>query len=195
MDEHTAPHDWKEYRRLRAWDLAEQGWKQCQIARALDVTEGAVSQWLKRGRSGGKEALRRHPAPVPRPKLTAAQREELPALLAQGAEAFGFRGDLWTTKRVAAVIERTFGVRYHHAHVSRLLRALKWSPQQPIERASQRKEEAIQTWYEERWPRLKRGQSKKDAPSSGSTSPVSTSSLAESGPTPLVARRPTCTSR
>jgi transposase len=158
MDENTDlhPHDWKEYRRLRAWDLAREGWRQCEIARALGVTEGAVSQWLKRGRSAGKEALRRHPAPGPTPKLTAEQREQLPALLRRGAEAFGFRGDLWTTKRVAEIIARSFGVRYHHAHVSRLLRALDWSPQQPIERATQRKEEAIQTWYEERWPALKK---------------------------------------
>jgi len=158
MDEntHLHPHDWKEYRRLRAWDLAQEGWRQCEIARALGVTEGAVSQWLKRGRSAGKEALRRHPAPGPTPKLTAEQREQLPALLRRGAEAFGFRGDLWTTKRVAEIIARSFGVRYHHAHVSRLLRALDWTPQQPIERATQRKEEAIQTWYEERWPALKK---------------------------------------
>ncbi len=167
MEQTTSPHDWKEYRRLRAWDLAQQGWKQCQIARALGVTEGAVSQWLTRGRREGKEALRRHPAPGPTPKLTAEQREQLPELLRRGAEAFGFRGEVWTTKRVAAVIERSFGVRYHHAHVSRLLRAINWSPQQPIERATQRKEEAIQTWYEERWPVLKKGLSARDAPSSG----------------------------
>jgi len=42
-----APRDWNVYRRLRAWDLAQQGWKQCQIARALGVTAGAVSQWLE----------------------------------------------------------------------------------------------------------------------------------------------------
>jgi transposase len=58
-------------------------------------------------------------------------------------------------------------VRYHHAHVSRLLRAIEWSPQQPIERATQRQEEAIQTWYEERWPVLKKGPSRTGKPSSG----------------------------
>jgi transposase len=170
MDEHTThlqPHDWKEYRRLRAWDLAQEGWKQCAIAQALGVTEGAVSQWLKRGRSQGKDALRRHPAPGPTPKLTAEQRDQLLALLRRGAEACGFRGDLWTTKRVAEIIERTFEVRYHPAHVSRLLRALDWSPQQPIERATQRNEEAIQALYEERWPALKRGPSRTARPSSG----------------------------
>jgi transposase len=60
----------------------------------------------------GRDALRHHPAPGPQPKLSPDQRTQLPALLAEGAEAFGFRGEVWTTKRVAAVIERTFGVRY-----------------------------------------------------------------------------------
>lgn len=170
MDEntpHQQPHDWKEYRRLRAWDLAQQNWKQCDIARALGVSEGAVSQWLRRARNEGTEALHRHPAPGPTPKLSAEQRAQLPDLLRRGAEAFGFRGNLWTTKRVAAVIERSFGVRYHHAHVSRLLRAIDWSPQQPKERATQRNEEAIQTWYDQRWPALKKRPKQMAPPSSG----------------------------
>jgi transposase len=86
----------------------------------------------------------------------------LPEVLARGAEAYGFVGDVWTTTRGAAVIEREFGVRYHSAHVSRLLRAVGWSVQRPIRRASQRDEAAIAAWYAERWPALKKGLMKKD---------------------------------
>src|SRR5439155_16792413 len=107
------PHDWKEGRRLRAWALAQQGWHQGTIAAALGVTPGAVSQWLKRARDGGVDALRRRPPPGRPPKLTAAQRAQLPPLLARGAEAYGFRGDVWTTARVAVVIQRVFDVSYH----------------------------------------------------------------------------------
>ncbi len=53
--------DWREERRMQAWKLKEQGWQQKEIAEALGVSEGAVSQWLKRGREGGLEALRAHP--------------------------------------------------------------------------------------------------------------------------------------
>ena len=73
---------------------------------ALGVSAGAVSQWLKRLREGGKEALRAKPPPGPMPRLPPDQRAQLPTLLAWGAEAFGFLGDVWTAKRVAAVIER-----------------------------------------------------------------------------------------
>src|SRR5262249_40489315 len=146
--------DWREGRRLRAWELKQQGWTQRQIAAALGVSEGAVSQWLRRAREGGVAALRRRPRPGPKPKLTAAQRAELARLLAQGAEARGFIGEVWTTTRVATVIRRHFGVAYHPAHVSRLLRRLKWSVQKPGRVATQRNAAAIRRWWAERWPAL-----------------------------------------
>jgi predicted transcriptional regulator len=50
--------NWREGRRLRALELKEQGWKQTEIAVALGVSEGAVSQWMKRAREQGVEGLR-----------------------------------------------------------------------------------------------------------------------------------------
>jgi transposase len=151
--------DIREWRRIRAWELHAEGWSGKDIAAALKVSAGAVSGWLKRARVGGVAALRRQPAPGPTPKLTAEQRAALPSLLARGAEAYGFVGDVWTTKRAAVVIHRAFGVRYHPAHVSRLLRREGLSLQQPIRRATQRNEVAIVAWQAERWPALqaKRG--------------------------------------
>src|SRR3982751_4542162 len=136
------PKEWREGRRLRAWALNQQGWSQQAIAEALGVTAGAVSQWMRRGREGGVDSLKRRIAPGPTPKLTDEQRARVPALLAQGAEAFGFRGDVWTAKRVATVIRREFGVRYHPNHVGKLLWAVGQSVQQPITRATQRNEAA-----------------------------------------------------
>jgi len=115
--------DWREPRRRRAWELHRQGWSQRRIAQELGVTQGAVYQWLKRVREAGDpEALRSRPAPGRRAALTDEQLAQLPALLAQGAAAFGFRGDHWTTARVAAVVQQVFGIAHHPAHVSRLLR-------------------------------------------------------------------------
>jgi transposase len=111
---------------LRAWALKEAGWKQKDIAAALGVTEGAVSHWLRRGREGGGvAALRRRTSPGAPSRLRPEQREQIPALLARGPEAYGFAGAVWTTPRVAEVLARVFGVRYHPAHVSRLLRQLR----------------------------------------------------------------------
>jgi len=160
--------DWREERRKRAWALKQAGWPQKEIAQALGVSEGAVSQWLKRAREGGGvTALQRRPPPGMTPRLSAEQLAQLPALLARGAEAYGFRGDVWTARRVAQLIADTFGVRYHRDHVSRLLRQLGWSRQRPVERATQRDAAAITQWREERWPALRKKHASKGPPSSG----------------------------
>jgi transposase len=156
--------DWREGRRLRAYELKQQGWKQTQIADALGVTEGAVSQWMKRAREEGVEGLRHKPPPGATPRLSEQERTKVAELLAQGAEAYGFRGDVWTCERVAIVIRKEFGVSYHPAHVSRLLKALRQSLQKPQRRANQRDEEAIERWKEERWPSLKKGRKRKAGP-------------------------------
>jgi transposase len=147
--------DWREGRRLRAFELKQQGWSQQRIAEALGVSKGAVSQWMKRARDGGGvEALKRRPAPGALPRLSEEQRAKLPELLERGAEAHGFRGEVWTCERVAIVIRREFGVIYHPAHVSRLLKALRQSLQKPQRLSEQREEEAIQHWKEKKWPSL-----------------------------------------
>src|SRR3712207_2550662 len=105
--------DWREGRRLRAWELKQGGWSQRKIAQALGVTEGAVSQWMKRGREGGMEALRKRTSPGAPSRLSKEQRGQLKGLFAQGALAHGFRGDVWTCDRVVEMIRREFGVVYH----------------------------------------------------------------------------------
>ncbi len=149
--------DWREGRRLRAWELKEEGFSQKQIADVLGVTEGAVSQWMRRGREGGVEGLKRRVACGASPRLTDEQRAGLAELLATyDAEDFGFTGKVWNCGRVAKLIRWQFGVSYHPAHVSRILRSLGITPQKPIRRANQRDEAAIEHWKNEHWPALKK---------------------------------------
>jgi transposase len=136
--------------------LKERGWFQRHIATALGVTEDAVSRWLVRARNGGPEALRSRPSPGRPPKLSVAQKRLIPEFLWHGAEAYGFRGEVWTCARIARVIAEEFGARYHKDHVGRLLRELHWTPQVPIRRAIQRDEDAIRRWRDEVWPELRR---------------------------------------
>ena len=88
----------------------------------------------------------------------------MPELLERGAEAHGFRGDVWTCERVATVIRKEFGVSYHPAHVSRLLKALRQSLQKPQRLSEQREEEAIDNWKDKKWPSLKKGRKRKAEP-------------------------------
>jgi transposase len=142
---------------MRALELHHQGWSQRLIATALGATESAVSRWLSAARSGGTEALvSRTDQRGVAPRLTPEQLRLIPDFLWHGAEAYGFRGDVWTCGRVAGVIREEFDVSYSNSQVSRLLKRLGWTPQVPITRAIQRDEEAIAKWRDGSWPTLKR---------------------------------------
>ncbi len=153
---HASSQDWKEIRRWRALDLKQGGWKQKDIAEALGVTAGAVSRWMTTVQTHGQQALCARPHPGATPRLSKVQRRLIPDFLSHGAEAYGFRGEVWTCARVAKGIEYEFGVLYHKAHVSRLLKELDWTPQKPIRRAAQRDEDEIALWRTEIWPELKK---------------------------------------
>lgn len=148
--------DWREVRRRRAWELKQQGWKQADIATALGVTQGAVSQWIKTAREQGVEALAARQATGRPPRLSPEQIQQIPALLSRGAEAYGFHGQLWTRLRVRAVLTREFGVTHCQQHVGTLLRQCDWTRQKPARRARQRDEQAITLWLQQTWPGLKK---------------------------------------
>src|SRR5262249_920811 len=100
------------------------------------------------------------------PKLTSEQKQMIPEFLAHGAEAYGFRGEVWTCARIARVIRQEFSVSYHKDHVSRLLKELGWTPQKPLSRAAQRDELRIAQWRREVWAGLKKKRAVSVAPSS-----------------------------
>jgi transposase len=87
----------------------------------------------------------------------------------RGPEALGFQTGLWSASRVRDLIEYRTGVRYHEAHVWRILRKLNWTCQRPSGRALERDEQAIRNWKKYRWPQIKKKPSASGAPSSSST--------------------------
>src|SRR5215218_7777957 len=105
---------------------------------------------MKRAKQEGIEALKHRPPPGAKARHSEDERAKLRELLARGAPAHGFRGEVCTCARVAEVIRKEFGVSYHPAHVSRLVRALGLSLKKPLRRANQRDEEVIRRWKEER---------------------------------------------
>lgn len=145
-----------EWRRMRALQLSEDlKLSQRDIALVLDVSEAAVSAWLQAARRGGAEALKSAPHPGRPPKLTADQQRLIPDFLWHGAEAYGFRGDLWTGPRVRQVLAEEFGVWYSPRQVERLLGKLGWTPQVPLVKAIQADPVAIERWRVEVWPEIK----------------------------------------
>jgi transposase len=77
-------------------------------------------------------------------------------LLLKGPMAHGYRTNLWTTARIAKLVESQFGVRYHPDHIGRLLHSLGRTPQKPERRALERDEDEIERWKQEDCPRVKK---------------------------------------
>jgi transposase len=146
-----------ESRRRRALALVQQGLSLNAAARRLGCAPSSVMRWMEAHHRLGDAGLEVRQAPGRPRRLTVRQEARLLRELLRGALAHGYGTDLWTTKRIAEVIERTFGVHYHRAHVSRLLARNDWSPQKPERRARERDEAAIARWKRTRWPRVKRG--------------------------------------
>ena len=145
-----------EARRRRAVALLQAGWGVREVARRVGSSASSVTRWKAVVKRGGASALRAKPQPGRPARLSVRQRKRLLRMLLQGAEAHGYGTDLWTLPRVAALIERAFGVRYHPAHVWKILRGSGWSPQKPERRARERDEDAIARWRRRRWPHIKK---------------------------------------
>lgn len=158
-----------ERRRMWAARLLERGWSEAAVARRVGVHRQSVNRWAQQLAVGGREALRKAGRAGRKPRLSEADRRRIIAGLKQGPEALGYETGLWTSWRVADLIERECGVRYTTVHVWRILRELGWSCQRPVGRALERNEPAIRRWKRVRWPEVKKTPNDKGAPSSLST--------------------------
>ena len=146
-----------EERRLAAAALLRQRrLTQAAIARYLGVSRASVSRWAAALRQQGRRALRARAPPGRPPRLAARAWTRLDRLLARGARAAGFDTERWTLRRIAALIQREFGVRYHPRYLERPLKAHGFSVQRPTTRAKERDELVIARWPKRDWVALKK---------------------------------------
>jgi transposase len=146
-----------EARRRIAGSLLKQGRSLSSIAEMLGCHPSSVMRWRDALEEFGEAGLKARPASGRPPKLKRRQQQRLVRILLRGAMVRGYRTELWTTQRIAEVIEAEVAVRYHRDHVGRLLHRLNWTPQKPDRRALERNEEAIDRWKRKEWPRIKKG--------------------------------------
>jgi transposase len=148
-----------EKRRRRAVQLLESGQRLSAVASQVGAAVSSVFRWWQAYRRKGTRGLDARPTPGRPPRLSTSQKRQLVRLLTRGALHAGYRTDLWTLPRVTELIHQEFGVRYHPAHVWKVLTALGWSCQKPERRAVERDEVAIARWKREDWPRIKKRRS------------------------------------
>ncbi len=162
-----------EQRRREAAKLFAKGVRQAEVARRLKVSRQSVSRWFSLWQEHGVAGLAGAGRAGRRSRLTDEQRAQLDTELRRGPTEHGYATELWTLARVAEVIEKTTGVRYHPGHVWRLLTELGWTRQRPARRAVERDEEEIARWVKEDWPRIKKARNAAGRGSSSKTSPAS----------------------
>jgi transposase len=146
----------REWERIRlvAANMFDRGMPPAEAAPLLGVDAQTVRAWRRSYRAGGRAALASRKPPGRPPRLGGAQRERLAGLLLRTPAECGFGRHLWTQQLVADLIEREFGVSYHHDHVGLLLGRLGFTHQKPARRARERDEGRVEAWRRETWPAL-----------------------------------------
>jgi transposase len=158
-----------ERRRMQAARLLEKGYRQSEVARRVGAHRQSVSQWAAELQEKGRAGLKKAGRAGRKPRLSAEDMGKIERGLKRGPEALGYETGLWTTTRVAHLIEQECGITYHPSQAWRILRQLGWSCQRPAGRALERNEEKIQQWKKKRWPEIKKKPAKKAVRSSLST--------------------------
>ncbi len=118
-----------ENRRRLAVIRVHEGYSQKDVARFLGVSERSVRRWVADDRREGQAGLAAKPTPGRTPKLTAEQEPVVLGWFRQSPTEFGFPTELWTAPRVAQLIERTFGVKFHPRYLNAWLTARGITPQ------------------------------------------------------------------
>jgi len=121
-----------ENRPIRAISLWVQGETQAAVTRRFGVAPQTVTRWVCQFRLQGRAGLKKADQAGRQPGLDLRDRERLQLLLLEGPAKIGYETPQWMCPRVANLIERKFGIRYHPGHSWKLLSSLGWTPQRPI---------------------------------------------------------------
>jgi putative transposase len=172
-----------EERRLAGATLLRQGQlSQAEIARHLGVRRASVCRWAATLAQEGRRGLEARPIPGRSPRLDETAWARLGRLLDRGAMAAGFATERWTLNRIAALIEREFGVSYHPRYLERPLKAHGFSVQRPATRAKERDELVIAVWPKRDWVALNKRRSGSTGRFSSGTRPATASAPGRARP-------------
>jgi transposase len=179
---HLTPEQMEE-RRLAAARLLRQGrLSQAEIARHLGVSRASVCRWAATLAQEGGRGLQAGSITGRPPRLGERAWARLGRFLDRGAMAAGFATERWTLKRIAALIEREFGVNYHPRYLERPLKAHGFSVQRPATRARERDELVIAVWPKREWVALKKRRSGNSARFSSGMRPATVSAPGRARP-------------
>jgi transposase len=149
----TVPETVRGFCQRRSIELSTSEIPVATVAEVLGVTAPTIYRWRNEGVPN--ESPNQKPVGGRPRKLTDAQLQELETLLSQGATAYGWPNELWTTKRMAEVIRRHFNVTCRPNQAWTIVtKYLKWTAQRPIQRLKTADEDETNRWLEEDYPQI-----------------------------------------
>lgn len=136
----------REIRNKILLNLHKAGTSQKVIAEMVNLSQQRVSEIIKAEREN--LPTNRKPPGYKR-RLSAEQLAQLPKLLEQGSQAYGFTGEYWTHQRVKQIIEAEFKVEYEKKQVGRILELINWTRQKPQKKDAKQDLEKVEGWRKE----------------------------------------------
>src|SRR4051812_6042695 len=143
-------------KRLRAVVLNSEGYTSGELAKLLQAPRSKVSEWLQRYQSEGVDGLLEGVRSGRPAELSERQQQQLGDILDSGPVAYGLDTGLWTSPRIAWVIEEEFGVRYHPGHVRKRMHVWGFSVQRPRRVLARADAAAQDRWHRSIYPALKK---------------------------------------
>ena len=129
-----------------------------EVAEFLGVHLRTVQKWKPRHDKRGDAGLDSKPALGRMPKLTDRHIQTVLGWFTKSPRAFGYSTELWTSRRVRDLIQKTFGVAFNANYICEWLTARRVTPQKPKWQPRQRDQARIDAWVRDDWPRnVKRG--------------------------------------
>ena len=146
--------------RLQGGELILRGFDNDEIIDILGVSLSAVKRWRHLAESEGLHALARKPGSRCPSKLTTEQLNELKTIIQQDARDHGYLTDRWTSRIVADLIRKKWGVEYCHSNVRKILVNLEFSYQKPDVKSTKHSQAVVDHWRKHDWRRIKKKRTK-----------------------------------
>nr|WP_268874162.1 winged helix-turn-helix domain-containing protein [Streptacidiphilus melanogenes] len=140
--------------RLEVAERFERGDGNRVIAVDFRVTVRSVERWRRALRQGGSAGLESK-GPQSLLRLSERQFAQLERELGKGPLAHGWEDQRWTLARIKTLIGRRFHVPFTVQGVWKLMRRNGWPCQQPVRRAIERDDGAVEEWKRQVWPQVK----------------------------------------
>lgn len=142
--------------RKRAVAAVQRGESPEVVVRTYGISRATIYGWLALYRGGGWGNLDARKRGGRKPKLDGkAMKWVYDTVTMKEPGQFKFQFALWTSKMLAVLIAKRYGIKLSKASVCRLLIQLGLSAQRPLWRAYQQNPELVRRWMDEEFPAIR----------------------------------------